>query len=140
MGIETNKQRNNPEINQSWKIVSPTGFEPASTAPLGRVKNSLLFPVVRQMRVRIPSEIHFSNFDLFQDYFSVCLFRCPFGCYQFAPKRYNLDKICFRILILYFRGQELYLELFLIRVTVNWLYTRDTGEIRNKLENFSKSK
>jgi hypothetical protein len=25
-------------------------------------------------------------------------------CYQFAPKQYNLDKICFRIFILHFRG------------------------------------
>ena len=62
------------------------------------------------------------------------------GCYQFAPKRYNLDKICFRIFILYFRGKELYLELFFIRMTVNWLYKGDKGEIRDKFENFSKSK
>ena len=27
MGIETNKQRNNPEINQSWKNVFAANFE-----------------------------------------------------------------------------------------------------------------
>jgi hypothetical protein len=31
----------------------------------------------------------------------VCVWLCvSVGCYQFAPKRRNLDKICFRTLIL----------------------------------------
>ena len=35
--------------------------------------------------------------------FCVCVI-VSVGCYQFVPKRCNLDKFCFRISILYFRG------------------------------------
>ena len=69
MGIETNKQRNNPEINQSWKNVSPTGFEPASTAPLGRVKKSVLAHIPSATETTVDSSsvyLHSSNFNKFR--------------------------------------------------------------------------
>ena len=56
-------------MNQSWKNVSPTGLEPASTAPLGRVKKSVLAHIPSATETTVDSSsvyLHSSNFNKFR--------------------------------------------------------------------------